>query len=203
MILLSQTHCYMNWGSTLPLQFPWQTVNKQPSHDTSERIDLTDDYEPIYNTQNASPQSSCYPLHCSSLGTKITHGNWGYYWFGISSYHIFQFAGEDRTWRWQNIECHNPHPLPCSFIFHHLTTIPNVWRRTTLLDQSNSRSSTMDLFSPTSPLCCKISQEYLIGCTATQSSTNQTSSPRIAPPPISIICDNYTLYLHWIWDLQS
>jgi hypothetical protein len=65
----SPTRYYVDWGFTLPLQSPWRTINRWPLRDTSRPVDLTDDYESTYNTQNA-------PLF-SSLKTKITHGNGG------------------------------------------------------------------------------------------------------------------------------
>src|SRR5271163_601115 len=80
-------------------------MNKRPSRDTSKHIGLTDDYEPMYSTQNASLQPSCRPPnaikspdHSLQLGPTITHGNGGqhrrgYYRCRISS--VWRFNRQD------------------------------------------------------------------------------------------------------------
>jgi hypothetical protein len=66
-------------------------------------------------------------------------------------------------------------------------------RLTTHDPQSNSRSSAMELFSPTSPLCRERSQDYLISPVIQPytSLTSQTSSLSIAPSPISTIRNTF------------
>lgn len=73
------------------------------------------------------------------------------------------------------------------------TTDDDPERLTTHDPQSNSRSSAMELFSPTSPLCRERGQNYLISRVIQpyQSPTNQISSLSIAPPPISIIRNTF------------
>jgi hypothetical protein len=73
---------------------------------------------------------------------------------------------------------------------------------TTHDSQSNSRSSTMALFSPTSPLCREGSQGYLTVILPYTSSTNQTSSLCIAPSPMSIIQNMFDDQLYSLFGLN-